>query len=73
VTITVDLTAKEREACDEMRGILGLKSDAELMRAALYKLANWCEPDIDTTLFRQRPPEPPPLKRVRRGREYENG
>lgn len=49
--LRVSLTPHERDACDEMRGILGLRSDEDLVRAALYKLAAWCEPDVDCSLF----------------------
>lgn len=55
--ITVEIDEREREACDEMRRFLSLTSDEALLRAALYKLALWCEPDVDPALFRLHRPK----------------
>lgn len=51
-TVTITLTDRERAALDEIRAILGLRSDEAAIHAGLYKLGLWVEPDIDTTLFR---------------------
>jgi hypothetical protein len=50
-TITCPINALEREAVDEMKSMLGLTADANLMRAALYHYAAWLEPNINTSLF----------------------
>lgn len=65
--IVVELTPHERDACDEMRGLLGLSSDADLMRAALYKLAAFLEPDIDCRLFALRGRHVEAGRSIRRG------
>lgn len=49
--ITLTLTPHERAAVDEMRALLALRSDDDWIRAAAFKLAAWCEPDVDCTLF----------------------
>lgn len=51
LVITVTLSVRERDAIDEMKQRLSLDSDANLVRAALFKLAHFVEPHVDTSLF----------------------
>jgi hypothetical protein len=45
------LTAREREACDEMKRLCGLVSDADLVRSGLYKLAMHLDLPIGVDYF----------------------
>lgn len=45
---------RERDAVDEVKARLGINSDANLVRTAVYGLAAHCEANIDTGLFRVR-------------------
>ena len=53
-TLCCPLTVRERDACDEIKARLGIGSDGNLVRTALYALGAHCEANIDTDLFRLR-------------------
>lgn len=52
--VTCPLTARERDALDELKARLAITSDANAMRTALYSLCAHAEVNIDTSLFRVR-------------------
>lgn len=51
-TITITLTPRERAAVDEIRAVLGFRSDEAVVFGGLYKLAAWIDPAADPALFR---------------------
>lgn len=53
-TLTCPQTVREREACDELKARLGIASDANVVRVALFNLARHAEIDMDTSLWRVR-------------------
>lgn len=54
-TIYCDLTELEREVCDEMKAQAGLKSDADLIRTALWNFGDHLEIDMGRDAFDLRP------------------
>jgi hypothetical protein len=52
--VTCPLSPREREALDQAKASLGLASDANAMRTALYGLCVQADVNLDTNLFRLR-------------------
>jgi len=53
-TLTVPVTVRERQVCDELKARLGFGSDASLVRTALFNLAQHADVNVDCDLFRLR-------------------
>lgn len=49
--LTLSIDDRERAAIDEIRAIAGLRTDEDVLRSGLYKLAFFLEPNVDISLF----------------------
>ena len=54
LVLTLPITQDERHALDNLRAALNLDSDANLIRCALYKLADHYDHSTPATLFKVR-------------------
>lgn len=50
-TLTCPLLPRERDVVDELKGILGLASDADLVRVALFNQARMSGVDVSLEVF----------------------
>lgn len=54
LTVTLDVDQRERDFCDVMRAATGLTSDQNLLRLALYRLAQHLDVPVTVDTFRIR-------------------
>jgi hypothetical protein len=55
----VDISTRERLICDDMKVATGLRSDADLLRTALFRFAQHLDQKVDTGTFALRRPGRP--------------
>ena len=63
--IGLELTARERVIVDEIRAIVGLRSDADVLRTALYRFAEFLEVGVAIGDFALAGERAPRRRRVR--------
>lgn len=50
-TATCPIDARERAAIEEVKSMLGLVTEANVIRAAMWHYLRWLEPKIDPWIF----------------------
>lgn len=65
-TLTCDLSPRERMAIDDLKAMLSIRSDANLMRVVLWQYLHWQQLQLDGAIFAERGTKPTAAQRTRR-------